>query len=783
MIGLAIIAQLTVLAHGPDTATSCQPFTITAAARTVGGVAPRLDLAAQRGLQLLRRTAVQRMEDDGQGGRAAVSEATFLVAVRDAGRRALPSVTATAGAVHAAAAAGAVAVSAASDVQPLVIVRAWLDAGTGAAAGRPAFIGQQVDYVVDVFLNQAAREHMRRSPTFFPPDMPSVLAYDLAPAPPSGAGECFEVLAYRRALFPLFPGQVTIPPATLMYSLPLSSSFFAREENHEVHTESVQLTAVEPPADGRPAGYAGAVGAVALTTSLASPVGRMGDPIVLTAQLSGVGNVKLLPRPTISVPWATVALGDERVKVDTSSSQVRGVKEFEWLLTPRQGGRRIVPGMRYPFFDPARAHYDVAMAPEISLDVATATLASADTLPGARLTIRTRAHAELPPELPSRPWFWGLLLLAPAPAALAASSRRTLRRRATSPPARRLRALVTHADLASPRDVRRLFVDSLHARVPALGRRSPGQSVSRMLRRAGVTDATAEATASLLDRLDAAAFSSAANVSPGDLRLAADLAEAVDAEAVPVPVIAESPNVARAVVPLLVLIASIAAFAAPHLAWTRSFDAGVRAYGAGTYDRAASLFARAADLAPRSQDAWANVGTASLAASDTARAVVGWERALRLDPLDAESRDRLQAVAAPAIGSAGFVAPLPVNPVAIAGAACWLFFWLSLAIPSRRRPRILRFAGNVTLVLGVSLLASAVAQHWHLDPRDVGVVRRAGALREEPAPDASVAGQVTTGEVVALGRHEGGWVRVSHAGGRAAWMPVATILPLARSTD
>ena len=781
MIGLAIIAQLTVLAHGPDTATSCQPFTITAAVRSVGGVAPRLELGPQRGLQLLRRTAVQREEDDGHGGRATVSEATFLVATREVGRRPLPSVTATAGTVRAVASSGAVMVTGAGEVQPQVLVRSRLDAGGDATGERAAFVGQQVDYVVDVFLNQAAREHMRRSPTFFPPDMPSVLAYDLAPAAPTGTSECFETLTYRRALFPLFPGPVTIPPATLTYSLPLSSSFFAREENHEVHTEPVQLTAVEPPASGRPAGYAGAVGAVALTASLAAPSGRMGDPIVLTVRLRGVGNVKLLPRPTIEVPWASVALGDERVTVDTSSALVRGAKEFEWLLTPRQGGRLTVPGIRYPFFDPARAAYDVALAPEIPLDVAHATLASADTLPSVRLSIRTVARAEQPPALPSRPWFWAFLLLAPGPAAVVAASQRTRRGRATSPPARRLRALVTRAEPASPRLVRRLFMDSLHARVPALGRLTPGESRSRTLRRAGVTDATADATTSLLERLDAAAFSSAARISQEELRMSANLAEAVDAEAIPSS--AAAPVTWRVIVPLLLATAAASAIASSAPAWTRSFDAGVRAYSAGEYEHAARLFGRATDLAPRSVDAWANVGTASLAATDTAGAVLGWQRALRLDPLDAESRERLQSIVTPAIGSPGFVPPLPVNPVALAGAACWILFWFLLAIPSRRRPRALRFVGSTALLISVSLLASALAQHRHLNSRDVGIVRRAGALREDPSPDAPLAGQAATGDVVSLGRREGRWVRVTGSGARAAWMPTAAILPLAREAD
>jgi hypothetical protein len=52
----------------------------------------------------------------------------------------------------------------------------------------------------------------------------------------------------------------------------------------------------------------------------------MGDPVVLTLRLEGTGNVKLWPRPPITLAWASVADGEERVVVDTSQARVRGSK-------------------------------------------------------------------------------------------------------------------------------------------------------------------------------------------------------------------------------------------------------------------------------------------------------------------------------------------------------------------------------------------------------------------------------------------------------------------------
>ena len=86
-----------------------------------------------------------------------------------------------------------------------------------------------------------------------------MLAYDLS-APRSFVskrvinGRQYEVHVFQRALFPLTAGRYEIPAARLNYSLPLSASFFSREESHQLRSETVPLVVMDPPQTGKSAG-------------------------------------------------------------------------------------------------------------------------------------------------------------------------------------------------------------------------------------------------------------------------------------------------------------------------------------------------------------------------------------------------------------------------------------------------------------------------------------------------------------------------------------------------
>ncbi len=775
MIGVLLVAQLGIVTRVPDTASACVPFDVGVAVRTAGAATPRVDLPATGALQVLRARFTTRAERDSLGGAATLTEGSFLVASVAAGRVTVPAVVAVSGGATARSEPQVVDVRPAGSTTPLVYVRARLDAGAGRRTDS-LFVGQQVDFVVDVQLNEPARERLRRNPTFFPPEMPAVLAYDLAPPPPvvRSGSRCFESLSYRRALFPLFAGRAVIPSATLTYSLPLSTSFFSREERFEVRTDSVQFVAVDPPAAGRPADFAGAVGDMTASARLDEPTGRMGDPVVLTLRLAATGNVKLLPRPLLTVDWATVALGEERVTVDTSAMTVRGTKEFDWLLTPRRAGQLTVPPIRYPHFDPSREGYDVAVTDSIPFTVASAALASADTGAAPRLPIRRTIREEAPAPMPSRSWYWLALGLAPLPATMLRLRRKRRARAIASTAGRRLRRLGTARRPPSPRELRRTFLEALEERVPLThGAGASRIPVSRQLRRAGVTDATAIEAERVLERLDRAAFSASGVVDAELVARAVALAAAVDAEAIRR---RETGGVVGSLV-LVVLLASAAATAMPD-GVARTFADGVRAYDRGELATAQRLFARTAARAPRASDAWANLGAAAWARNDTAHAVQGWQRALRLEPLDDEVRARLAAVQLPLVTTPGYVPPVATNGVALAALLLWVVAWLALAVQSVWRLPHLRPVAGGALALALVALAGALELQDRAGVRGLGVLRGARDLRDAPGEGAPASAAANAGEVVSLGVREGAWVRVSLGGDRAGWAPAAAVLPL-----
>jgi tetratricopeptide (TPR) repeat protein len=777
VIGLLVIAQLVVVAHAPGTAPICAPIEITVAARAPGTLAPQISpLMQTASVQVLKSSVVSRVERDGQGQPTALTEATFIVAAGVSGRVVLPPFTARLGAQRASAVAPPFEVHANDVLPPSVIVRAWLDRAGHGTSAETLYVGQQVDYVVDVELNESARERLRRNPTFFPPEMPGVLAYDLAPpATIARAGRrCFETLSYRRALFPLFAGRAAIAPATLTYSLPLSTSFFSREENFELSTDSVRFIAVDVPVLGRPADFAGAVGEVGASWRLSTPRARMGDPVVLTLRLEGSGNVKLWPRPTLHLGWASVADGEERVQVDTAQARVRGSTEFDWLLTPRQPGQQEVPPMDYPYFDPDRGAYANARTPPLTLDVAPALLSVLDSTPVSRIGIRRTIHDELPLPMPSRRWYWLLLALAPVPAALRRARDKARARTERRSAARQLRQAATRSEHFTARELRRLYLEAVGDRVPGAIRSTQPSAFSRALRFAGVTEETADAASGLFERLDAAAFSPAGAIDGGVVSEACALVAAIDAEAVRP---ALNTLAARKLVLLFCFLASAQALNALPEGAANTFRQGVEAFDHSDFTASERLFGRVAARAPRAVDAWANLGTAALSRGDSAGAVRAWQRSLRLDPLDIDSRDRLEAVVPASMRAPGYVPPLPVNMLALAALAGWIGAWLLLALSPASRPRNGRALAGGALSVAVVLLLAALEINDRLDSHGLAVLRRSRPLVEAPGSSTAVA-TGNTGETGRLGAREGAWVRIALDGARAGWVPAASLLTL-----
>jgi hypothetical protein len=386
------------------------------------------------------------------------------------------------------------------------------------------------------------------------------------------------------------------------------------------------------------------------------------------------------------------------------------------------------------------------------------------------------------------PWFIALLLLAPLPAAAGAFRHRRRRPRRAPSHAQQLRAAVSAPPLDAA-SLRRLAHDALRDRVGLdAGLALANRTLVADLRHEGVTEETARKAASLLQRLDAAVFS---GDRPTQVPTAADLSAlvtAVDGEARSTgakggnargdsEAISRVRGRAARVLVLLLACAATPLFARQGDDAAKSWAAAHTAYAGRDFELAERHFLDVARLRRDHPDVWANVGTAAWMAGDTARAVQGWQRALRREPLDRQLRDRLALVRAVQDRAAARVPPVPVQLPPVMLLIAWLAGWGLLA---RRawtgRPIALRGAW---LTVGCAALLLAAA--WLDDIQragDVAVVLRPEPLRALPVLGAELGAAPLTGEVARVLERRGAWTHVRLDGQRQGWIAGELLLPL-----
>ena len=656
------------------------------------------------------------------------------------------------------------AVAASSALAQEVGFRASLSADT-------VYVGQQASYQLTVTIPADVRQRLRRNPEFVPPEARSMLVYDLPVPRARPGGEGPEVHTFRRAIFALTPGRYSIAPARLTFSIPQSPSFFSREEERTLRSEGVTLVAIEPPTAGRPAAWTGAVGRWRASVRADAANARVGDPFVLTLRVEGTGNATLLPRPSIDISWANVVAEDERVVLDSTPTTLGGAKEFAWLVTPREPGSRTVPSLPYVFFDPVSRSYEVARTSPLSVRVAAGDLV---TFPSRATAARAQQALAIEPQLsgarrvvPPWPWAWALFtLLAPLPWVAARMRERRPRAKRVRPPEHRLR----DAAVTRPEEVRSLFGAALLRRTGlSLSSWTGGGSLATALRREGVTAETAAETEHLRDQLDTGAY--AGETAVPELRdRARKLLARIDEEA--------RRRRGGAALLLLVVLAACAPVHPPDRAALDAFSQGRTAYTGEDYARARDAFLRAANATPRDPSAWANLGTAGWQAHDTATAVLGWQRALRLEPTNEALRARLELVRAPQSRGAARVWALPPLPIAAAALVLWLAGW-GLAAARRWKHRSARLSA-LLIVPSLLLAALAFAAEWQSRARDLAVIATATPLRSLPALGAEPGSVPLVGEVVRVRERRGVWLHIELEAGRSGWYPTERTHSLAR---
>jgi len=258
-----------------------------------------------------------------------------------------------------------------------IFIEATVDSDT-------VYVNQQVTWTLGYYSD--GRITLLRSPNYTPPEAEGLWVEDLPPQNKYYVtlnGRQYLVNEIKRGYFPTSPGVFEIGQAKVDvvvddFSRSGADDFFSRNfrsrgfgRAQTLATKKKEIVVLPLPARGRPDNFGGVV-AEGLTLSLSADkqVVQVGEPVNLTMVLNGRGNMKTVAPPRLT--------GVESFKIYESGSQsdifkkgyvVSGRKKFDYVVVPKLQGRRTIPAVELPYFDPAKKRYMVARSHPVPLDI------------------------------------------------------------------------------------------------------------------------------------------------------------------------------------------------------------------------------------------------------------------------------------------------------------------------------------------------------------------------------------------------------------------------------
>jgi hypothetical protein len=188
-------------------------------------------------------------------------------------------------------------------------------------------------------------------------------------------GVSYNVAPLRRvALFPTSAGTYDIGVLAISCDIPQQRGrrggllddffsgdpFFGRSQSVLLQSEAVQVEVMSLPQAGRPSDFAGAVGRFQLSAKAQPTHVAAGDPVTLRVLIEGQGNLAAVQAPGIQGVEG-IKVYDPKLKEEEQIANgiYGGRRLFEYILIPEQGGMMEIPPVRFAYFDPHEAAYQV----------------------------------------------------------------------------------------------------------------------------------------------------------------------------------------------------------------------------------------------------------------------------------------------------------------------------------------------------------------------------------------------------------------------------------------
>lgn len=170
----------------------------------------------------------------------------------------------------------------------------------------------------------------------------------------------------KKILFPQQSGKLTIQPLNLQIDVqvPVYRNFFGmRVPDYEVQrvklSSGKKIVNVKPlPTQNQPVDFSGAVGQFDFSVQIDKNNIDLGNPVHITVQVKGTGNLKLFDLPVLKAPEELEVYDPQHSEsIQPTFNGNKGTISDKYIVIPNQPGKFIIPGMRFVYFDPKSKSY------------------------------------------------------------------------------------------------------------------------------------------------------------------------------------------------------------------------------------------------------------------------------------------------------------------------------------------------------------------------------------------------------------------------------------------
>lgn len=636
-------------------------------------------------------------------------------------------------------------------------------------------------------------------------------------------------LLKKYILIPQQQGTLTIDPAEIVClvnvrTAPSGSSIFdgffdsVTTVRKKISSRAVKVNVSGLPA-GAPASFGGGVGKFSMTAKMNKDSLKTHEAASLIITVSGKGNISLIQAPKVKFP-ADMEVYDTKVSDRVDKSGYSGSKTFEYPFIPRSWGEFVIPAVNYSYYDVDAGKYVTLHSDSLAFHVAkTADVAGAGTvisMPSQKdvkslgsdvryINVKSSGLAPKGVFFVGSALFWGLTALIILLAFICwvafrkISARRAdiagaKNRKATKMAMKRLRLAGTflrqNLYTAFYEELHKALLGFISDKVNVPAPELSKERISEILAAGGVPQEQTGAFVSLLDACEFARYSPSA----GNEAMAAHYEAALDVISSIDSNMKTSRSVSRgAALMIMLFLVPMASFAQDNQI-DSLWNAANAAYAEERWEDAVNDYTAIADASMESAALWCNMGSAWYKCGNLGKAILCYERALKLDPSYADARynlellnamklDRIESV--PELILTTWTKRLGIFLDSNAWAVCFLVFLiLALAMvllfvlgSSVVQRRAGFFTGVVLLFFAFASLGFSMWQkNSYMKADDAIVLKPVSSVKSSPSGDSAkdlfVLHEGTKVEII---DSVGGWSNIELADGRQGWIPSSDI--------